>query len=148
VQLQARGTAKTASLPGCGRRYPPSVAPIRCRLPQEAQTEVLDALRRILETEVVSTQSPPVEDAEQAMEAWRIENAQAMLAQDAAMAEEPVAEATAPVLEESTPQCHRRWPMCPWHRLCRWWRQRRRLHLRRSLLVQHWTSTTTSMRWT
>ena len=104
VQLQARGTAEDA------QAFLDAAEDIRRLLHQfaagflkEAQSEVLDALRRILETEVVSTQSPPVEDAEQAMEAWRIENAQAMLAQDAAMAEEPVAEATAPVLEESTP---------------------------------------------
>ncbi len=104
VQLQARGTAEDA------QTFLDAAEDIRRLLHQfaagflkEAQPDVLEALRRILETEVVSTQSPPVEDAEQAMEAWRIENAQAMLAQEAAKAEGPAAETTPPVQEESAP---------------------------------------------
>ena len=54
-----------------------------------------------------------------------------------------------PCWRKALPQCHRRWPMRPWHRLCRcWYLQHRPLHLHRSLLVRHWTSTTTSTRWT
>ncbi|MGL4434226.1 MAG: Hpt domain-containing protein [Giesbergeria sp.] len=104
VQLQARGTAEDA------QTFLEAAEDIRRLLHQfaagflkEAQPEVLEALRRILETEVVSTQSPPVEDAEQAMEAWRIENAQALLAQEAAQAEEPVADTASFVPEETTP---------------------------------------------
>jgi chemosensory pili system protein ChpA (sensor histidine kinase/response regulator) len=99
VQLQARGTEEDA------QAFLDAAEDIRRLLHQfaagflkEVQPEVLEGLRRILATEVVSTQSPPVEDAEQAMEAWRIENAQALLAQEAAEAQQPP---SSPVLPES-----------------------------------------------
>jgi len=59
---------------------------------KEADPAVLEALQQILAIEVVSTQSPSYEDAEEAMEAWRIENAQAMQAAQQVQAEEVQAE--------------------------------------------------------
>lgn len=66
---------------------------------KQADPNVLEALERILATEVVSTQSPPIEDAEHAMEAWRIENAQALQAFEAEEAEQTPPQEVAPVLE-------------------------------------------------
>jgi len=98
VQLQSQGAPDEA------RAFLDAADDIRRLLHQfaagflkESNPQVLDALRRILETEVMSTQSPPLEDAEQALEALRAEEEQALLAR---MAEQPAPEAEPAALTE------------------------------------------------
>ena len=80
VQLQSKGEPEDA------RAFLDAAEDIRRLLHQfaagflkETNPQILEELQRILQTEVVSTQSPPIEDAEHAMEAWRVENSRAAL---------------------------------------------------------------------
>lgn len=75
VQLQPQGSPEDA------RAFLDAAEDIRRLLHQfaagflkESNPSVLEALRQILETEVVSTQSPPAEDADQALAAFRAED--------------------------------------------------------------------------
>ena len=108
VQLQSRGQPEDA------RAFLDAADDIRRLLHQfaagflkESNPEVLEELRRILQTEIVSTQSPPIEDAEQAMEAWHAENMRAL--QESAQSPEPEplvtekAEPVAPLLAQRGP---------------------------------------------
>ncbi|GAB2538435.1 hybrid sensor histidine kinase/response regulator [Simplicispira piscis] len=90
VQLQSKGEPEDA------RAFLDAAEDMRRLLHQfaagflkETNPQILDELQRILQTEVVSTQSPPIEDAEQAMEAWREENARAALLEPSVPAPEP-----------------------------------------------------------
>jgi len=68
---------------------------------KESNPQVLEALRQILETEMVSTQSPSAEEADQALEAYREEEARAMrMAEEALEPEPPVEAVEAPVAPE------------------------------------------------
>ena len=102
VQLQSTGEPEDA------RAFLDAAEDIRRLLHQfaagflkESNPQILEELQRILQTEVVSTQSPPIEDAEQAMEAWREENARAALLEKSLQEAEAEAEAEAVVDSEA-----------------------------------------------
>ncbi len=97
VQLQSGGTEEQASA------FMAAAEDIRRLLHQfaagflkEPSPEVLAQLRQILETEVVSTQSPPEEDAQAYLDAAEQEASEAAAAE---LAPEPVAQAAAAVAE-------------------------------------------------
>ncbi|WP_343733567.1 Hpt domain-containing protein [Acidovorax sp.] len=97
VQLQSGGTEEQASA------FMAAAEDIRRLLHQfaagflkEPSPEVLAQLRQILETEVVSTQSPPEEDAQAYLDAAEQEASDAAAAE---LAPEPVAQAAAAVAE-------------------------------------------------
>jgi len=96
VQLQSQGSSDDA------RAFLDAAEDIRRLLHQfaagflkESNPQVLEALRRILETEVISTQSPPAEDAEQALQVLRAEEEEAFAARLAEQS--PPAPVPAPV---------------------------------------------------
>lgn len=109
VQLQSKGEPEDA------RAFLDAAEDIRRLLHQfaagflkETNPQILEELQRILQTEVVSTQSPPIEDAEQAMEAWRVENARAALLEKSSQPSVPETElesesqASAPALADAS----------------------------------------------
>lgn len=112
VQLQSQGS------PDDARAFLDAADDIRRLLHQfaagflkESNPLVLEELRRILQTEVVSTQSPPVEDADRALEAFQAEEeAAACMAEDVltsqdvdAVSQVSVPEAPEAVQEDAEP---------------------------------------------
>ncbi len=108
VQLQSQGTPEDA------RAFLDAADDIRRLLHQfaagflkESNPQVLEELRRILQTEVVSTQSPPAEDAERALDAFLAEDETATAMAEEALVGPDLGEAAqepAPEAPEAVPE--------------------------------------------